>query len=198
MRVFFLIFSVLIFLVSSTSHSAPVAAPFRGWVAVEKDLQSRFGGSETPRLDLGSFLGVPYGSSDRGLLKLLGEYGSGSVFQGGSPSGLNFFLWIILFNQMSGEIVGGCQEADSASFLSPAAKRVILSACEADFSKDRESQEALLYDLWLLAVGFSVPFSEFEEWKKQWSSTELPSASPDRLQQMLILAWMNPYFLLQN
>lgn len=120
--------------------------------------------------------------------------------RGLAPNPLTATSWFILFEGLAKDLAYVCStEAGPApveliSELRAEVLVMLLSLCSWPNVTDQQ-----LLDLWLTIVGYDAPSSEFESWLARFKQEDYRGGSPlAALQDMIQVALLNPYFLLER
>lgn len=142
------------------------------------------------------------------LSNLLGSFSSGTgeeTMQNDSPNGLNLMLWKLNLQKFAGLLAAVCDTPGEAFIkiegktlrLHPRYLPLLLAACEADAAELPDAAEGL----WLGTMGWDAPDQELIAWRA-YVATEAEAFSslpaPERVQQLLLAIFFNPFFLLES
>lgn len=123
----------------------------------------------------------------------LGE-GKNQKYKSGKPDAVNTTLWILSLRNFSLAMVSGKVFTDE--YL-----KEPLAVCKS--SRDKKILERCLGDIWDFILFASSPPSAEKKFWLQSSTDDLLNASSEservtKLTEALVIAFMNPYFILQN
>jgi hypothetical protein len=188
------IFIFLILCSSSAFAQVSLAAKFKGVTKIETILSTRIGATEDS-IDLGNYIGVPRRASRfESLLGLMGAIKNGT-FKNGSPNGINFLLWYLVFESFTKELSLTC-DGTAPAHVSSDFRQTLTGLCGFQDWSTVESQN-LLDTLWFDLMSYQAPIKEFDKWKVEVLSQN--SLAPKaKLKFALMLLLMNPYFLLEE
>lgn len=185
------------------AFTADVAAQFKGYYPVDQLVVERLmlPGSD---FKLGNYLGTGTGSDSSGttvtfpaeLVELLGVFKSDGVnpgFRNGQPNGINVLLWYLLFDQLSTDVAGLC-ENKSPLPLNAEFRGDAMAVCTWPQTQAPEVLQAY----WLALMGYDAPETEFMAWRDQVVANFSGKSGKEALYGMSMLAFMNPYFLLRH
>lgn len=181
---------ILIILSAATNCvSAEQYTPMIGYEAINIRIRSRLMVKDTI-FNIGQYL------DSKDLIDILRpRYGDGLINEDrtGRPSKINLLLWHVIAHGLAKDLAQMCNEAQSTTkglVLNEQFSSILREACRAP------KTETTLRQMWLALMGFSAPQGEYVAWKEFVKSAPLGS-NQDRVKDMLIALFFNPYFLLK-